>query len=150
MARAPGPQLIGVVGAGAMGAGIAQLAAQAGHSVLLADTRGDIVERALAGVRRDLQSYAAKGRIEVAEADAIGARIRAAALAEFAGCGLVIEAIVEDLEVKRALFHELEAIVDEHCILATNTSSLSITALAAGLKHPERVVGMHFFNPPTG
>jgi 3-hydroxybutyryl-CoA dehydrogenase len=150
MARASGQQqVVGIVGAGAMGAGIAQLAAQAGHSVLLVDTRSEIVEGAISGVRGDLQRSAAKGRIQVADADAIAARIRAAALPDFAGCGLVIEAIVEDLEVKRALFRQLESIVDQDCILATNTSSLSITALAAGLRHPERVVGMHFFNPPT-
>jgi len=75
--------------------------------------------------------------------------MRAATLPELAECGLVIEAIVEDMEVKRGLFRDLEAIVGPRCILATNTSSLSVTAMAAGLKQPERVVGMHFFNPPT-
>jgi 3-hydroxyacyl-CoA dehydrogenase len=75
--------------------------------------------------------------------------MRAATLPELAECGLVIEAIVEDLDVKRGLLRDLEAIVGPRCILATNTSSLSVTAMAAGLRQPERVVGMHFFNPPT-
>jgi 3-hydroxybutyryl-CoA dehydrogenase len=144
------PQVtIGVVGAGAMGAGIAQVAAQAGHSVRLVDAQPGAVERAIASTVNSLQALAAKGKLPPEQAAAVSARLQPAVLEDLADCGLVIEAIVEDLEVKRDLFRRLEAIVGPTCILATNTSSLSVTAMAAGLRHPERVVGMHFFNPPT-
>jgi 3-hydroxybutyryl-CoA dehydrogenase len=138
---------VGVVGAGAMGAGIAQVAAQAGHRVLLADAQTGAVDRARAGIAKDLGALAGKGKLTSADADAAVSRIQPAALSSFAGCGLIIEAIVEDLEVKRRLFAELEGIVAPECILATNTSSLSVTAMAAGLRRAERLVGMHFFNP---
>jgi 3-hydroxybutyryl-CoA dehydrogenase len=141
--------VVGVIGAGAMGAGIAQVAAQAGHRVLMVDAQPGAVERAIAQAAGALQALADKGKVPAEHAAAIPARLRAATLPELAECGLVIEAIVEDMEVKRGLFRDLEGIVGAHCILATNTSSLSVTAMAAGLKRPERVVGMHFFNPPT-
>ena len=141
--------LVGVIGAGAMGAGIAQVAAQSGHRVLLADAQQGAVERALARIAAELQSLAAKGRLAHSEADAARARIQPVPASGFGGCGLVVEAIVEDLAAKRALLHGLEDVVADEAILASNTSSLSITAMAAGLKRPERVVGMHFFNPPT-
>jgi 3-hydroxybutyryl-CoA dehydrogenase len=141
--------VIGVVGAGAMGAGIAQVAAQAGHRVLMVDAQAGAVERAIAAAARSLETLAGKGRVSAELAAAVPARMHPATLADLAECGLVIEAIVEDMEVKRALFRQLEGIVGAHCVLATNTSSLSVTAMAAGLKQPERVVGMHFFNPPT-
>lgn len=140
---------IGVVGAGAMGAGIAQVAAQAGHRVRLVDAQPGVVERAIADVAKSLQALAAKGKVPPEHATDVPPRIQPATLDELADCGLIIEAIVEDLDVKRDLFGRLEAIVGPECILATNTSSLSVTAMAAGLRHPERVVGMHFFNPPT-
>jgi len=144
------PQVvIGVIGAGAMGAGIAQVAAQAGHRVLMVDAQAGAVGRAIANAVASLKALAAKGKITAEDATAIPGRMRAAALPELAECGLVIEAIVEDLDVKRSLLRELEAVVGPRCILATNTSSLSVTAMAAGLKQPERVAGMHFFNPPT-
>jgi len=139
---------IGIVGAGTMGAGIAQLAATAGHRVLLFDNRADAASSAIAGIARRLESSVEKGRRSAAEAQAILSRLQAASsLADLAPAALVIEAVVEDAAVKRALFAELEALVTPRTILATNTSSLSITALAAGLARPERVVGMHFFNP---
>ncbi|HSQ10568.1 MAG TPA: 3-hydroxyacyl-CoA dehydrogenase NAD-binding domain-containing protein, partial [Burkholderiaceae bacterium] len=141
--------VIGVIGAGAMGAGIAQVAAQAGHRVLLADAQPGAVDRAAAAMVQGLQSLADRGKLSAEEARAVPARIQPSELMEFAACGLVIEAIVEDLDVKHALLTQLEAIVGHDCILATNTSSLSITAIAAGLAHPQRVVGMHFFNPAT-
>lgn len=141
--------VVGVIGAGAMGAGIAQVAAQAGHRVLMVDAQPGAVERAIANTANSLQSLAAKGKVPAEHATAVPARLRPATLPDLAECGLVIEAIVEDLDVKRGLLRELEAIVGPRCILATNTSSLSVTAMAAGLKQPERVVGMHFFNPPT-
>ena len=147
--QALGPQIVvGVIGAGAMGAGIAQVAAQAGHRVLMFDAQPGAVDRAIANAADTLKTLAAKGKVPAEHATAIPARMRAATLAELAECGLVIEAIVEDLDAKRGLLRDLEAIVGPRCILATNTSSLSVTAMAAGLKHPERVVGMHFFNPP--
>ena len=142
--------VVGVIGAGgAMGAGIAQVAAQAGHRVLMVDAQPGAAERAIATAADSLKSLAAKGKVPVEQVTAVPGRMRAATLPELAECGLVIEAIVEDLDVKRALFRDLETIVGPGCILATNTSSLSVTAMAAGLKHPERVVGMHFFNPAT-
>jgi 3-hydroxybutyryl-CoA dehydrogenase len=141
--------VVGVIGAGAMGAGIAQVAAQAGHRVLLVDAQPGAVERAIAQVASSLKALAARGKVPAEHAVEIPARIEPATLPGLSGCGLVIEAIVEDMEVKRGLFRDLESIVGPRCILATNTSSLSVTAMAAGLKQPERVVGMHFFNPPT-
>jgi 3-hydroxybutyryl-CoA dehydrogenase len=147
--RLPAETVIGVIGAGAMGAGIAQVAAQAGHRVRLTDAHAGAVERAQAGIVRDLGHMVTRGRMTAAQAESVVARIEAAPLASFGGCGLVIEAIVEDLETKRNLFRTLEEILATDAIIATNTSSLSVTAMAAGLEHPERVVGMHFFNPAT-
>ncbi len=139
---------IGVIGAGAMGAGIAQIAAQAGHRVRLFDNRMGAADQAKAKIAETLNALAAKGKLAPADADAAAARIVPVhALGDFVSAALVIEAIVEDLDVKRKLLRELEVVVAPDAILATNTSSLSITALAAGLKHPARVVGMHFFNP---
>lgn len=140
--------VVAVVGAGAMGAGIAQVAAQAGHPVLLHDARSGGAESGLAGIVRGLDALVAKGRLDQAERDAIAGRITVApTLSALAPAGLVIEAIIEDLAIKRSLFAELERIVAPTAILATNTSSLSVTALAAGLDRPGQVAGMHFFNP---
>jgi len=137
-----------VVGAGIMGAGIAQVAAQAGHPVRLFDARDGAAASAHAKLATTLDGLAAKGRLDAAQAKAIAARIVIAArLDEAAGAGLVVEAIVENLDAKRGLFRELEAIVGEGGVLASNTSSISITALANGLARPGRLVGMHFFNP---
>ena len=139
---------VAVIGAGAMGAGIAQVAAQAGHPVRLLDSRPGAAEQALAGIRAQLARLADKGRLSAAAAQAAGERLTAVdSSAELAGCGLVVEAIVENLKVKRSLFRELEAICGADCIMATNTSSISVTAIAAVLQRPERLVGMHFFNP---
>ena len=117
-----GQVVVGVVGAGAMGAGIAQVAAQAGHRVLLVDAQPGAVERAIANAAAALKSLAAKGKLPAEQAGTITARMYPATLAQLAECGLVIEAIAEDLDVKRALFRDLEAIVRPQCILATNTS----------------------------
>lgn len=137
-----------VVGAGIMGAGIAQVAAQAGHEVRLHDSRDGAAADAKRKLAETLAGLVKKGRLDQADAAAALERIRpATTLGDAAGAGLVVEAIVENLEVKRALFRDLEAIVDEHCILASNTSSISVTALANGLERPGRFVGMHFFNP---
>jgi 3-hydroxybutyryl-CoA dehydrogenase len=137
-----------VVGAGIMGAGIAQVAAQAGHTVRLFDAREGAAAAAAAKIAATLDGVAAKGRLAANEARAIAARITAAArLDDAAGSGLVVEAIVENAEAKKNLFGDLESVVGEAAVLASNTSSISITALAHGLKHPGRLVGMHFFNP---
>ena len=138
-----------VVGAGIMGAGIAQVAAQAGHPVWLHDAREGAAAQAKAKLAASLQALVTKGRLEASAAEAALARIQpvSAGLAEAAGARLVVEAIVENLEAKRALFRELEGLVAPDCVLATNTSSISVTAIANGLQHPQRLVGMHFFNP---
>jgi 3-hydroxybutyryl-CoA dehydrogenase len=131
-----------------MGAGIARVAATAGHPVLLYDARAGVAAAALSAMRGDLERQAARGKMSRADADAAGGRIAIVdALAEVAPAHLAIEAIVEDRAAKIALFRELEEIVAPSALLATNTSSISVTAIAGGLRHPERCVGMHFFNP---
>jgi 3-hydroxybutyryl-CoA dehydrogenase len=140
--------VIAVVGSGAMGSGIAQVAASAGHRVLVYDTRPEAVAKAVAGIGEAYDKLVEKGRMGAPEADLARERlVPAQTLAELKDAALVVEAIVEDLDVKRTLFAELEGIVGPNCILATNTSSISVTAIAAQLKRPERLVGMHFFNP---
>ena len=139
---------IGVIGAGAMGRGIAQLFASSGQQVLLFDTRAETIEDALAFNRNLLQRQVAKGKLSEADFEATCARMQPAAeLQQLKDCDLIIEAIVEILEVKQKLFTDLEAIVSADCLLATNTSSLSVTRIAAGCSRPERVAGFHFFNP---
>jgi 3-hydroxybutyryl-CoA dehydrogenase len=140
--------VVAVIGSGAMGSGIAQVAAVAGHPVRLFDTRPEAVERAIAGIGKALARLVEKGRMGAAEADLARERIHAMrALDDAKDAALVVEAVVEDLDVKRALFADLEGIVGPDCILATNTSSISVTAIGAALQRPERLVGMHFFNP---
>ncbi len=136
---------VGVVGAGTMGAGIAQVAAVAGHRVLVADAIPGAAERAIAAIRDKVKAQVAKGRLK-ADPDALDLAA-VGSLAGLAGCGIVIEAIIENLDTKKTLFAELEQVVSAECILASNTSSLTPTALAAGLAHPGRLVGLHFFNP---
>ncbi len=137
-----------VVGAGIMGAGIAQVAAQAGHRVALFDAREGAAQQAHAQLGATFDTLVAKGRLAADKAQAALARIQPLPrLEDAADCGLVIEAIIERLDIKRAVLEQLEALVDARCVLASNTSSLSITALARDMKHPERLVGMHFFNP---
>ena len=137
-----------VVGAGIMGAGIAQVAAQAGHAVKLFDAREGAAAAAVAKLASTLDGLAAKGKLDAAEAKAVAARIVAVPwLDDAAGCGLVVEAIVENAEAKKSVFRDLETVVGDACVLASNTSSISVTALAAGLRLPGRFVGMHFFNP---
>ena len=143
---------IGIVGAGAMGGGIAQVAAAAGHRVVLGDVDPGAVTRALGVIRKGLARDVEKKRLDQTAMDATLARIDDAgdlrsSYAAYAGCGLVLEAVREDLTIKQALFSALEQIVRDDCILATNTSSLSVAALGGSVKRPERVVGIHFFNP---
>ena len=137
-----------VVGAGLMGAGIAQVAAFAGHAVFLHDARDGAAAQAKAQLAATFDSLVAKGRLEADAATAALARITPIdTLDDAAGAALVVEAIVEDLAAKRTLFARLEGIVGAGCVLATNTSSISVTAIARGLQQPGRLVGMHFFNP---
>lgn len=148
MKALPKTSVVAVVGAGAMGAGIAQVAAQAGHDVLLYDAKDGAAEKGRAGILAGLDRQVDKGRMDRGVRESIAARLGVASgLAALETAQLTVEAIVEDLAVKRTLFSELERIVAPDAILATNTSSLSITAIAAGLKQPGRVAGLHFFNP---
>jgi 3-hydroxybutyryl-CoA dehydrogenase len=139
---------IGVVGAGQMGAGIAHVAALAGRSVVLSDVSGDVVAKGLQAIERNLGRQVEKGKVTPQARDAALARIAPATdLARFADADLVVEAIVENEAVKKELFARLDATVKPGGILASNTSSISITRLAAATKRPERFIGMHFMNP---
>lgn len=143
---------VGVLGAGAMGSGIAQVAAAAGHPVVLLDAYAPSIDKARAGITRALARDVEKGRLTSAASSEIAGRIHfqvadADDLRAFASCGLVIEAIVEELDAKRRAFRAMENVVDAACVLATNTSSLPVGALAAACSRPERVIGLHFFNP---
>ncbi len=142
------PGIIGVIGAGTMGSGIAQLAAKTGARTLLHDPIPEALERGAQRARDGLQKEAAKGRLSDADAQAAGERLTTApSIDGLAECALVIEAAPERLELKSELYRQLCEVVNDECVLATNTSSLPVTAIAAAATHPERVVGMHFFNP---
>jgi len=137
-----------IAGAGTMGAGIAQVFAQAGHDVVLYDISTEFAERGLSGITKSIGKLAEKGKITEADKSAILGRLKASAkLEDAAGSGLCLEAIFEDVGVKKDLFGKLEKICGPDTIFGTNTSSISITEIAASLGKPERVVGMHFFNP---
>lgn len=141
---------VAVIGTGAMGSGIAQVAATAGHPVALVDAVTGAVEEAVARIIASLQRQEAKGRISSAQLEEIVERITPIeSVAGLPPCGLVVEAVREDLETKRALFTRLAASQPADAVLATNTSSLDITAIAAGIPGPDRVIGLHFFNPPA-
>jgi 3-hydroxybutyryl-CoA dehydrogenase len=139
--------LVGVVGAGAMGAGIAQVAAVAGHPVTLYDTRAGAVDSARASIAKSLNRFVDKGKLPPDEAAAAADRVVSGDMSALSGARLVVEAVVEELAVKRSLMAELEKRCDQATILATNTSTISIDAIAEGLRRPERLCGMHFFNP---
>ena len=141
---------VAVLGAGTMGRGIARVAAQAGHEVLLYDSYASAMTDAIDEIRHRLERDVNKGRLALTDAEAIGDRITPLSRLDGAGeAGLVIEAIVEDLDIKVEVLRRIEAAVSPDSIIATNTSSLSVTAIAAGLDRPDRVAGMHFFNPAT-
>ena len=141
-------QTIGVIGAGTMGAGIAQVAAAAGHPVRLLDLRAGAAAAAIAQTAQSLAMLVSKGRLTADDRDATLARLSVCeSVAQMADAALVIEVIVENLEAKRKLLQDIEAVVGPNAVLASNTSSISITAIANGLQQPQRVVGMHFFNP---
>lgn len=153
MTRFTPEMAVGVVGAGAMGAGIAQVAAQSGQAVVLADAAAGALSKAMDGHRKAMAREVEKGRLTRDAADVVLSRIAyvsgvdAEALQRFAPCGLVIEAIVEDLGAKQGLFRALEEVLAPMAVLGTNTSSLSVAALAGACRHGERVIGIHFFNP---
>jgi 3-hydroxybutyryl-CoA dehydrogenase len=140
--------IVAVVGSGAMGSGIAQIAAASGHEVRLFDTRPEAAAKAIGDIGKVYAKLVEKGRMGADEAELARARLQTVdTLDGVRDAAIVIEAIVENLEAKRKLFADLEAIVGGDCILATNTSSISVTAIAAPLMRPGRLVGMHFFNP---
>ncbi len=141
-------EVIGVVGAGTMGNGIAQVAARAGYEVVLRDVSEEFLGRGLKAIGGSLQRDVDKGRLKEEEKQAIVGRIRTTtALSDLAGAGFVIEAITESLEAKRSVFRELDETCGPDAILASNTSSISITKLGAATRRPEKVIGMHFMNP---
>ena len=140
--------IVGIVGAGAMGRGIAQIAAQAGSRVLLLDMQPDAAASARGSIQAQWQRLQDKGRISDEQAQGWGNLLEpVATIADLAPCDLVIEAIVERLDVKQAVFAQLEAVVAPDAVLVSNTSSLSVTQIAAGLQRPARFAGLHFFNP---
>lgn len=137
-----------VIGAGQMGSGIAQVAAHAGYSVILNDIKEEFVLRGLSTIEKNLQRNVEKGKLEPAEKEAITARISSSTSLEDArGADLVIEAAVENMVIKAQIFGQLDIICPSHTILASNTSSLPITEIAAATKRPDKVIGMHFMNP---
>ncbi len=140
--------VVAIIGTGAMGAGIAQVAAAAGHTVKLLDARDGAAARAIDSIRTQFNKLADKGKMDAAASEAAGTRLIAVAdPTALADAALVVEAIVENLEAKQKLFAGLEDIVSDTCILATNTSSISITAIGSAMRRPERLAGLHFFNP---
>lgn len=139
---------IGVCGAGAMGSGIAQIAASAGHPVVVFDRDDNALSRGRASIDKALGALVAKAKIGAGEAQEIGSRLRwAGSPSDLAGADLVIEAIIERADAKKQLFETLESVLAAAATIATNTSTLPVTALAAGLKRPSRFLGLHFFNP---
>jgi 3-hydroxybutyryl-CoA dehydrogenase len=139
---------IGIVGAGSMGSGIAQVAAQCGHKVVLYDTNQGQLDLAEKNLKKLMTSMVEKGKVSEEIATQTKSMIMYSTdMLNFAGCGLVIEAIIENLAIKKSVFEQLEITVDENCILASNTSSLSIASIAASCKKSDRVLGIHFFNP---
>lgn len=139
---------LGVVGAGTMGNGIAHVMARSGCEVVLYEVNEAALERGLATIRTNLDREAARGKVDPAEVESIYKRVRPAReLSALRECTLVVEAATERLEVKQAIFRELDEVLGEDAILASNTSSISITKLAAGTGRAEKVIGMHFFNP---
>jgi 3-hydroxybutyryl-CoA dehydrogenase len=139
---------VGVVGLGTMGAGIAQVCVQAGFRTIGIEVEASLCEQARARVEHYLTRGVEKGRLSVAERDAaLGLLETSTDRSTLGGCDVVIEAIVEDLDAKRSLFRELDELVAPDALLATNTSALPVTAIAAAVERPERVVGLHFFNP---
>ncbi len=142
--------IIGVVGSGAMGSGIAQVAATAGHSTIVYDTNNTALEQSKKNLTISLNKLVEKQKLTTEKSQSIQQRIKFTnQIQDFNSCGLIIEAIIENIEIKKTVFKELESITNNTCVLATNTSSLSITSIAASCQKPEKVLGIHFFNPAT-
>jgi len=138
----------GVIGAGAMGSGIAQIAAQSGCEVWITDTRQEALDKSRASLTATLTTLCEKGKITEEEKTTTLSRLHfTQSMSDLKHCELVIEAIVEDLAIKQQVFRSIEEVVSETCVLATNTSSLSVTSIASACRVPERVLGLHFFNP---
>ena len=139
---------IGIIGSGTMGIGIAQVAATSGCDVFLYDTNSAQTERSLLSLKKTLNKLVEKQKISAEKSEEIFSKIRPCnELQDFATCDLVIEAIIENKEIKSKVFQNVEEIVSENCVIASNTSSISITSLSSELKNPERFIGIHFFNP---
>ena len=139
---------VGVLGAGSMGSGIAQVAAQNGHEVVLVDSYSEQLVNSKSTLAKTFEKLVQKEKVTAEDSKKIQNRIQySISVEDFASCGIIIEAIVENLEIKKTVFSQLESIVAEDCILASNTSSLSIASIAAACKKSERVIGIHFFNP---
>lgn len=141
-------EIIGVIGAGTMGNGIAQTAAASGYTVYLCDIKEEFLERGMANIEKSLDRFVKKETMTVEEKGEIIGRIKTTVDLEFLqNCFLVVEAATENFEIKKQLFEKLDAVTNADCILATNTSSISITKIAAVTKRPDKVIGMHFMNP---
>tara|TARA_B110000046_G_scaffold176716_1_gene202685 strand:- start:342 stop:1499 length:1158 start_codon:yes stop_codon:yes gene_type:complete len=139
---------IGILGSGSMGSGIAQVASQSGHEVVLFDTNAEQLDKAKGKLAKIMARLIEKGRVTSQDSEAIQNRITyITSMNDFAGSGLIIEAIIENIDIKKKVFADLENIVDGNCILASNTSSLSIASIAAACIKSDRVIGIHFFNP---
>lgn len=137
-----------VLGAGTMGAGIVQAFAQKGYEVIVRDIKDEFVERGIAGINKGLTKQVAKGKMTEEDKEAILSRISGTTDMKLAAdCDLVVEAAIENMKIKKEIFAELDSICKESTILASNTSSLSITEVASATKRPDKVIGMHFFNP---
>ena len=140
---------IGVVGCGLMGSGIAEVCARSGYDVVVREVNDELLQKGLDRIRKSMAKGVQRGKLTQEEMDAALARIQGTTeMEDFAPCDLVIEAVVEKMEVKKQVFAELDAICPPHAILASNTSSLCITEMASATKRPDKVLGMHFFNPP--
>jgi 3-hydroxybutyryl-CoA dehydrogenase len=140
---------IGVLGAGTMGAGIAQVAAQAGFETLVYDVSQEFIDKGLGRIHSFLQRSKERGKLSVEKEREIVSRLSSSLkLEDFSGCSLIIEAVPEKLDLKREIFEKLDAVCGPDTLLATNTSSFSVTAIAGATQKPERVLGTHFFNPP--
>lgn len=139
---------VGVVGCGVMGSGIVEVCARAGYEVVVREVNDEILQKGLARVKESMSKAVSRGKLTQEEMNAAWARIKGTtSMEDFADCDIVIEAVVENLELKKQVFAELDRITPPHAILASNTSSLCITAMAAVTKRPDKVLGLHFFNP---
>ena len=139
---------VGVLGGGTMGSGIVQVAAQNGHEVVLVDLNEQILQKSKEQLAKIMARLVEKGKVSEEESNAIQNRIKYSQdIHDFAGCGIIIEAIIENLEIKQKVLTQIEQIVGRNCILASNTSSLSIASIASALEAPENAIGIHFFNP---